>query len=146
MFDIIYTSRRKFIAIRAYTRPGDLPEDQRTDAQDRTSCSARNCLFTEEESELLGFVGGPSHGEFFSLLFHFRELCVAYGMLFDQYTGAFASLYSHTVMNPHCGNSDFENTCDATSNDKAIKRVLNERVALAALTLDHHIFIIYVGI
>ena len=63
VFDIIHPSRRNLTAIRGYVRLGGLPDDPRTDPQDRTWFGPHDRLFTEEESELLGFTPGPSHGE-----------------------------------------------------------------------------------
>lgn len=64
VFDIIHPSRRNLTAIRGYVRLGGLPDDPRTDPQDRTWFGPHDRLFTEEESEPLGFMPGPEHGEF----------------------------------------------------------------------------------
>ncbi|KAF4613279.1 hypothetical protein D9613_010859 [Agrocybe pediades] len=61
VYDIIHPARRNLTAIRGYVRLGGLPDDPRTDPQDRTWFGPHDRLFTEEESEPLGFQPGPSH-------------------------------------------------------------------------------------
>ncbi|KAF9484275.1 capsular associated protein [Pholiota conissans] len=61
VYDIIHPSRRNLTAIRGYVRLGGLPDDPRTDPQDRSWFGPHDRLFTEEESEPIGFVPGPSH-------------------------------------------------------------------------------------
>lgn len=62
VFDIIHPSRRNLTAIRGYVRMGGLPDNPRTDPQDRSWFGPHDRLFTEEESEPLTFVPGPEHG------------------------------------------------------------------------------------
>ena len=62
VFDIIHPARRNLTAIRGYARLGGLPDDPRTDPQDRAWFGPHDRLFTEEESEPLNFHPGPSHG------------------------------------------------------------------------------------
>ncbi|KAG6864290.1 hypothetical protein C0991_010786 [Blastosporella zonata] len=61
VFDIIHPPRRNLTTIRGYARMGGLPDDARTDPQDRTWFGPHDRLFTEEESEPLMFVPGPEH-------------------------------------------------------------------------------------
>ncbi|PFH45340.1 glycosyltransferase family 69 protein [Amanita thiersii Skay4041] len=61
VFDIIHPSRRNLTAIRGYARLGGLPDDPRTDPQDRSWFGPHDRLFTEEESEPLDFVPGPEY-------------------------------------------------------------------------------------
>ncbi|KAJ7628361.1 capsular associated protein [Roridomyces roridus] len=61
VFDIIHPPRRNLTAIRGYVRMGGLPDDPRTDPQDRSWFGPHDRLFTEEESEALEFGPGPSH-------------------------------------------------------------------------------------
>ncbi|KAG6825913.1 hypothetical protein H0H92_001883 [Tricholoma furcatifolium] len=61
VFDIIHPTRRNLTAIRGYARMGGLPDDPRTDPQDRTWFGPHDRLFTEEESEPLTFVPGPEN-------------------------------------------------------------------------------------
>jgi len=61
VFDIIHPSRRNLTAIRGYVRLGGLPDNPRTDPQDRSWFGPHDRLFTEEESEPLHFVPGPEH-------------------------------------------------------------------------------------
>jgi alpha-1,3-mannosyltransferase len=73
VFDIIHPTRRNLTAIRGYVRMGGLPDDPRTDPQDRSWFGPHDRLFTEEESEPLEFAPGPEHGahpSFFYFLFH----------------------------------------------------------------------------
>ncbi|KAF8843505.1 glycosyltransferase family 69 protein [Paxillus ammoniavirescens] len=61
VFDIIHPSRRNLTAIRGYARLGGLPDNPRTDPQDRSWFGPHDRLFTPEETEELEFVPGPSH-------------------------------------------------------------------------------------
>lgn len=49
-------------AIRGYVRLGGLPDNPRTDPQDRSWFGPHDRLFTEEENEPINFVPGPSNG------------------------------------------------------------------------------------
>jgi len=62
VFDIIHPQRRNLTAIRGYVRLGGLPDNPRTDPQDRSWFGPHDRLFTEEESEAINFVPGPEHG------------------------------------------------------------------------------------
>ena len=70
MFDIIHPMRRNLTAIRGYARLGGLPDDPRTDPQDRSWYGPHDRLFLPEESEELDFKPGPDHG----MLLHRRLL------------------------------------------------------------------------
>ncbi|TEB32831.1 capsular associated protein [Coprinellus micaceus] len=59
VFDIIHPNRRNLTAIRGYTRLGGLPDDPRTDPQDRAWFGPHDRLFTEEEALELEFQQGP---------------------------------------------------------------------------------------
>ncbi|KAI0319743.1 CAP59-like protein [Amylostereum chailletii] len=61
VYDIIHPSRRNLTAIRGYVRLGGLPDNPRTDPQDRSWFGPHDRLFTEEESEPVDFVPGPEH-------------------------------------------------------------------------------------
>ncbi|KDQ06757.1 glycosyltransferase family 69 protein [Botryobasidium botryosum FD-172 SS1] len=61
VYDIIHPTRRNLTAIRGYTRLGGLPDNPRTDPQDRSWFGPHDRLFIDEESELLDFKPGPSH-------------------------------------------------------------------------------------
>ncbi|KAF7762100.1 CAZyme family GT69 [Agaricus bisporus var. burnettii] len=61
VFDIIHPARRNLTAIRGYVRMGGLPEDPRTDPQDRSWFGPHDRLFTSEESEELEFINGPEY-------------------------------------------------------------------------------------
>ncbi|KAF8335285.1 glycosyltransferase family 69 protein [Amanita rubescens] len=61
VFDIIHPSRRNLTAIRGYKRLGGLPDDPRTDPQDRSWFGPHDRLFTKEESEPLNFRPGPDY-------------------------------------------------------------------------------------
>ncbi|KAF8893098.1 capsular associated protein [Infundibulicybe gibba] len=61
VYDIIHPSRRNLTAIRGYARMGGLPDNPRTDPQDRAWFGPHDRLFIEEESEPLAFVPGPEH-------------------------------------------------------------------------------------
>ena len=62
VFDIIHPARRNLTAIRGYVRLGGLPDNPRTDPQDRSWFGPHDRLFTEEESEEIEFAPGPEHG------------------------------------------------------------------------------------
>lgn len=62
MFDIIHPARRNLTAIRGFKRLGGLPDNPRTDPQDRAWFGPHDRLFTEEEGELLVFGPGPEYG------------------------------------------------------------------------------------
>ena len=64
MFDIIHPARRNLTAIRGYVRLGGLPDDPRTDPQDRSWFGPHDRLFVDEESEPVDFHVGPDHGVF----------------------------------------------------------------------------------
>ncbi|KAF6745481.1 capsular associated protein [Ephemerocybe angulata] len=59
VYDIIHPARRNLTAIRGYTRLGGLPDDPRTDPQDRAWFGPHDRLFTEEEAQALDFQAGP---------------------------------------------------------------------------------------
>ncbi|KAL5514622.1 hypothetical protein ACEPAG_1938 [Sanghuangporus baumii] len=61
VFEIVHPARRNLSAIRGYTRLGGLPDNPRSDPQDRSWFGPHDRLFVEEESEELGFVPGPEH-------------------------------------------------------------------------------------
>jgi len=61
VFDIIHPSRRNLTAIRGYARLGGLPDNPRTDPQDRSWFGPHDRLFTEEEAEPIEFTPGPPH-------------------------------------------------------------------------------------
>ncbi|EGO01270.1 glycosyltransferase family 69 protein [Serpula lacrymans var. lacrymans S7.3] len=61
VFDIIHPSRRNLTAIRGYVRLGGLPDNPRTDPQDRSWFGPHDRLFAEEEGEALDFVPGPEY-------------------------------------------------------------------------------------
>jgi alpha-1,3-mannosyltransferase len=65
VFDIIHPARRNLTAIRGYARLGGLPDDPRTDPQDRSWFGPHDRLFTEEEGQAVNFMPGPEHGWFF---------------------------------------------------------------------------------
>ena|SRR6266511_166178 len=50
-----------------------MPDDPRTDPQDRSWFGPHDRLFTDEESDPVNFVPGPSHGAF-RLFFCFRNM------------------------------------------------------------------------
>lgn len=64
VYDIIHPTRRNLTAIRGYTRLGGLPDDPRTDPQDRSWFGPHDRLFTEEEGEELNFQPGPKQGSY----------------------------------------------------------------------------------
>jgi hypothetical protein len=49
-------------AIRGYVRLGGLPDNPRTDPQDRSWFGPHDRLFMEEEAEPIDFAPGPQHG------------------------------------------------------------------------------------
>ncbi|KDQ56544.1 glycosyltransferase family 69 protein [Jaapia argillacea MUCL 33604] len=59
VYDIIHPIRRNLTAIRGYVRLGGLPDDPRTDPQDRSWFGPHDRLFVEEEAEPLEFLPGP---------------------------------------------------------------------------------------
>jgi len=61
VFDILHPSRRNLTAIRRYSRLGGLPDDPRTDPQDRSWFGPHDRLFTEEETQSLNFASGPEN-------------------------------------------------------------------------------------
>ncbi|KAF8326440.1 cryptococcal mannosyltransferase 1-domain-containing protein [Amanita rubescens] len=61
VFDVIHPARRNLTAIRGYKRLGGLPDDPRTDPQDRSWFGPHDRLFTEEETEPLEFRSGPDY-------------------------------------------------------------------------------------
>ncbi|KIM82738.1 glycosyltransferase family 69 protein [Piloderma croceum F 1598] len=61
VFDIIHPTRRNLTAIRGYVRLGGLPDNPRTDPQDRTWFGPHDRLFIEEESREIHFQPGPDH-------------------------------------------------------------------------------------
>lgn len=62
VYDIIHPERRNLTAIRGYKRIGGLPDDPRTDPQDRSWYGPHDRLFTEEEEQEMTFQHGPKHG------------------------------------------------------------------------------------
>ncbi|KAF7439839.1 capsular associated protein [Pleurotus ostreatus] len=61
VFDIIHPARRNLTAIRGFKRLGGLPDNPRTDPQDRAWFGPHDRLFTEEEGEPLVFGPGPEY-------------------------------------------------------------------------------------
>ncbi|KAH9903354.1 glycosyltransferase family 69 protein [Cubamyces lactineus] len=61
VFDIIHPARRNLTAIRGYVRLGGLPDNPRTDPQDRSWFGPHDRLFTEEEAEPIDFQPGPEY-------------------------------------------------------------------------------------
>ncbi|CDO77401.1 Glycosyltransferase Family 69 protein [Trametes cinnabarina] len=61
VWDIIHPARRNLTAIRGYVRLGGLPDNPRTDPQDRAWFGPHDRLFTEEESEPIDFQPGPEY-------------------------------------------------------------------------------------
>ncbi|KAI0795709.1 capsular associated protein [Abortiporus biennis] len=61
VYDIIHPARRNLTSIRGYVRLGGLPDNPRTDPQDRAWFGPHDRLFTEEESEELQFDHGPEY-------------------------------------------------------------------------------------
>lgn len=64
VWEIIHPSRRNLTTIRGYVRLGGLPDNPRTDPQDRSWFGPHDRLFTEEESDPLEFSPGPDYGTF----------------------------------------------------------------------------------
>ena len=62
VFDIIHPQRRNLTAIRGYVRLGGLPDNPRTDPQDRSWFGPHDRLFMEEEGQPIDFSPGPRHG------------------------------------------------------------------------------------
>ena len=62
VWDIIHPARKNLTSIRGYARLGGLPDNPRTDPQDRAWVGPHDRLFTEEESEELDFDNGPDYG------------------------------------------------------------------------------------
>ena len=67
VFDIIHPARRNLTAIRGYVRLGGLPDNPRTDPQDRAWFGPHDRLFTEEETVPIDFKPGPDYGAFLAL-------------------------------------------------------------------------------
>ena len=70
MFTIIHPTRRNLTAIRGYVRLGGLPDNPRTDPQDRAWFGPHDRLFIEEESEPIEFVPGPESGKLSPMFNH----------------------------------------------------------------------------
>lgn len=66
MYDTIHPGRRNLTAIRGYARLGGLPDDPRTDPQDRSWYGPHDRLFVAEEGEVINFKPGPEYGAFLS--------------------------------------------------------------------------------
>lgn len=62
VYDIVHPPRRNLTAIRGFSRMGGLPDDPRSDPQDRSWYGPHDRLFVSEESELLDFEAGPPYG------------------------------------------------------------------------------------
>ena len=62
VFEIIHPDRRNLTAIRGYVRLGGLPDNPRTDPQDRAWFGPHDRLFTEEETVPIDFKPGPEYG------------------------------------------------------------------------------------
>ncbi len=63
MYDIIHPPRKNLTSIRGYVRLGGLPDNPRTDPQDRAWFGPHDRLFTDEESDAIDFLPGPEHGK-----------------------------------------------------------------------------------
>ncbi|KAG7093756.1 hypothetical protein E1B28_007405 [Marasmius oreades] len=61
VYDLIHPARRNLTSIRGYVRLGGLPDNPRTDPQDRAWFGPHDRLFMEEESTPIEFTSGPSH-------------------------------------------------------------------------------------
>ncbi|KAF8314098.1 hypothetical protein DL93DRAFT_2080612 [Clavulina sp. PMI_390] len=61
VYDTLHPSRRNLTAIRGYSRLGGLPDDPRTDPQDRSWYGPHDRLFVPEESEVIDFEPGPEY-------------------------------------------------------------------------------------
>ncbi|KAL6309500.1 capsular associated protein [Sparassis latifolia] len=59
VYDVIHPPRRNLTAIRGYVRLGGLPDNPRTDPQDRAWFGPHDRLFTEEEAIPVDFIPGP---------------------------------------------------------------------------------------
>lgn len=64
VYDIIHPERRNLTAIRGYKRLGGMPDDPRSDPQDRSWYGPHDRLFTPEEDLELDFKPGPEYGEY----------------------------------------------------------------------------------
>lgn len=64
VFDIIHPERKNLTAIRGYQRLGGLPDDPRTDPQDRSWFGPHDRLFHPDEDEVIKFQAGPESGTF----------------------------------------------------------------------------------
>lgn len=62
VFEIIHPPRKNLTSIRGYVRLGGLPDNPRTDPQDRQWFGPHDRLFTDEETEAVDFLPGPEHG------------------------------------------------------------------------------------
>ena len=82
MWDIIHPDRRNLTAIRGYVRLGGLPDNPRTDPQDRAWFGPHDRLFTQEESVPIDFKPGPEYGEFLRFSFSFSSLPRGRGAVF----------------------------------------------------------------
>ncbi|THU88363.1 hypothetical protein K435DRAFT_680009 [Dendrothele bispora CBS 962.96] len=61
VYDILHPQRRNLTSIRGYARLGGLPDNPRTDPQDRSWFGPHDRLFVEEEGVDIDFKEGPSH-------------------------------------------------------------------------------------
>ncbi|TBU24739.1 capsular associated protein [Dichomitus squalens] len=61
VWEIIHPDRRNLTAIRGYVRLGGLPDNPRTDPQDRAWFGPHDRLFTQEESVPIDFKPGPEY-------------------------------------------------------------------------------------
>ncbi|KAI0701950.1 glycosyltransferase family 69 protein [Cytidiella melzeri] len=61
VYDIIHPARKNLTSIRGYARLGGLPDNPRTDPQDRAWFGPHDRLFTDEENEAIDFLPGPDH-------------------------------------------------------------------------------------
>ncbi|KAI0088202.1 capsular associated protein [Irpex rosettiformis] len=61
VYEIIHPARKNLTSIRGYVRLGGLPDNPRTDPQDRAWFGPHDRLFTDEESEAIDFLPGPEH-------------------------------------------------------------------------------------
>jgi len=61
VYDIIHPPRKNLTSIRGYVRLGGLPDNPRTDPQDRAWFGPHDRLFTDEESEQIDFLPGPEY-------------------------------------------------------------------------------------
>lgn len=61
VFEIIHPPRKNLTSIRGYVRLGGLPDNPRTDPQDRQWFGPHDRLFTDEETEAVDFLPGPEH-------------------------------------------------------------------------------------